>query len=364
MVQGIDFAAFDPRWKKFLSLLGIFKKQPFSVPYFYDRALQRRIDRLLDRLQIDCVFCFSSPTAEYVFRSRHRRASFDRAVRVMDFIDMDSEKWTQYGRQGRPPSSWIYRREGRTLKDYEAKIVTEFHHGLLVSRAEANLFREKIPTDRVHALPNGVDLDFFSPAFSPSNSPPGINLVFTGAMDYFPNVEGAQWFAQTVFPRVREVFPDARFVVVGSRPSRSVRELAETVPGVRVTGFVEDVREFIGAADVCVVPLRIARGIQNKVLEGMAMGKPVVTTREGFEGIEASPGRDLRVAGNASDFAGHVIDFLTHPEKRLECGARAREFVERNHSWDRNLAFLETLFSRSDSSKAPQSTPSPMEVRA
>jgi sugar transferase (PEP-CTERM/EpsH1 system associated) len=350
LVQGVDVAVIAPRLKKIFSLQGFFKNRPFSVPYFYDRPLQRRIDHLLDRQTIDCVFCFSSPTAEYVFRSRHRRGAMDRALRIMDFIDMDSEKWTQYARRERPPSSWIYRWEGRTLREYEAKIADEFHHGLLVSRAEANLFREKIPADRVHALGNGVDLEYFSPDFSPSNPMPGHNLVFTGAMDYFPNVEGARWFAQSVFPRIRNFFPDARFVIVGSRPSRGVRELSETIPGVRVTGFVEDVREYIGAADICVVPLRIARGIQNKVLEGMAMGKAVVTTREGFEGIEASPGRDLRVARSGPDFAAHVADLLTYPEKRLEMGKRGREFVERNHSWDGNLAFLETLLARPSSS--------------
>lgn len=364
LVEGVDYAAFDPRWKKIFSLLGVFKNQPFSLPYFYDRALQGRIDRLLDRLAIDCVFCFSSPTAEYVFRSRHRRAGLGRALRIMDFIDMDSEKWTQYARQGRPPSSWIYRWEGRTLREYESKIAKHFQYGLLVSSAEANLFREKIPTDRVHAVANGVDLEFFSPDFSPSNPLPGRNLVFTGAMDYFPNEEGAQWFAQAVFPHIREVFPDARFVIVGSRPSRGVRHLAETISGVRVTGFVEDVREYIGAADICVVPLRIARGIQNKVLEGMAMGKAVVTTREGFEGIEASPGRDLRVARSASDFAAHVVDLLAHPEKRLETGRRAREFVERSHSWDGNLAFLETLlFNGGHSGPFPPGAASPFGAR-
>jgi glycosyltransferase involved in cell wall biosynthesis len=183
-------------------------------------------------------------------------------------------------------------------------------------------------------------------------------------MDYFPNEEGAQWFAKAVFPRIRKVFPDARFVIVGSRPSRSVRELAETIPGVRVTGFVEDVREYIGAADIVVVPLRIARGIQNKVLEGMAMGKAVVTTREGFEGIEASPERDLRVARSASDFAAHVVDLLGHPEKRLEAGRRAREFVERNHSWDGNLAFLETLLSNGGhAGRVPPAAASPLVSR-
>jgi sugar transferase (PEP-CTERM/EpsH1 system associated) len=282
----------------------------------------------------------------------------------MDFIDMDSEKWIQYARQGRPPSSWIYRWEGRTLREYEAKIAKHFHCGLLVSPAEAKLFQKKIPTDRVHAVANGVDLEFFSPDFSPSNPLPGHNLVFTGAMDYFPNEEGAQWFAKAVFPRIRKVFPDARFVIVGSRPSRSVRELAETIPGVRVTGFVEDVREYIGAADIVVVPLRIARGIQNKVLEGMAMGKAVVTTREGFEGIEASPERDLRVARSASDFAAHVVDLLGHPEKRLEAGRRAREFVERNHSWDGNLAFLETLLSNGGhAGRVPPAAASPLVSR-
>ncbi len=189
-------------------------------------------------------------------------------------------------------------------------------------------------------MSNGVDLQYFSPRPVSSGSARQPSLVFTGMMDYWPNIEGVEWFVERIFPRIRSAVPDVRLFIVGNRPTAQVLRLG-TTPGVTVTGFVEDVREYIANASVCVVPLRIARGIQNKLLEAMAMGKAVVSTGEAFEGLRAEKGRDLQVAADEESFAGETIGLLRDAERARRLGACARQCVERHYSWESNLRVLD-----------------------
>lgn len=335
-------SSIDPRMKRVVSLSGIPKGEPISVPYFYSRSLQRKIDGLLDREKIDAVLCFSSPTAEYIFRSRHEDRLKKDTVRIMDLIDMDSEKWRQYGRRAKAPFSWIYRREAKYLLEYEKRIVGYFDRVLLVSEAERKIFRRRIPCQNVQSMSNGVDLEFFHADFESPLEKKGVSLVFTGAMDYFPNIEGALWFVDHVLPRIRKERPDIRFYIVGNRPAKELEALRK-MEGIHVTGFVEDIRDYIAMADVCVVPLRIARGIQNKVLEAMAMGKAVVTTPEGFEGIDVRPGSALAVAGDPDAFAQAILDLVRNPEYNREMGLNARRYAEIHFSWEGNLSIFNEL---------------------
>lgn len=341
--EAVLFSEIRPGIEKILSLSALATGQAMSVPYFYSRSLQRDIDRLLDRDRIDAVFCCSSPTAEYLFRSRHWGRGLRSAVRIMDLVDMDSLKWRQYAGDRRGPAGWIYRREARFLEAYEKRISLNFDRLLLVSESERRLFLERIPAGNVMAVPNGVDADYFRPDHASPLSKNGSVLVFTGAMDYRPNAEGAIWFARRVFPEIRKVHPDAVFYVVGNRPTPEVR-LLETEDGVAVTGFVEDVRDYVALADVCVAPLRIARGIQNKVLEGMAMGKAVATTPEGAEGIRAEAGKELAIVSGEREFAKAVLSLLADPEARARMGANARAAIEARYAWEHHLSILEELF--------------------
>jgi glycosyltransferase involved in cell wall biosynthesis len=161
-------------------------------------------------------------------------------------------------------------------------------------------------------------------------------------MDYWPNVQGVTWFADEVLPLIHAQRPDVHFIVVGSRPTEGVKRLAER-PGIEVTGFVDDVRGFVQDAALCVVPLKIARGVQNKVLEAMAMGKTVVCTSQSLEGIRASDGVDVVVADEPAAFAARVLDLLQAPRLAEEIGRRARLCVERGYSWDANLRPLDAL---------------------
>lgn len=342
LVRQVKFDRLHPRRDRVKSLPGMLRGRPLSVSYFHSPRLQSAVDEILVSCGIDAIFCSSSPTAEYVFRSR-AAAAVRSAVCLMDLIDVDSAKWLQYA-QCRPWwQSWIYRYEGRSLAEYEIRIVRGFDHVLVVSEAERNLLVEKADAAaRVAAVPNGVDLDFFSPAHRGRLQLPAPMLVFTGVMDYWPNVDGMRWFVERVFPLIRAAVPTVQLLIVGSRPSAEIRRL-QAVAGVTVTGFVEDVRDYLAAASVCVVPLRIARGIQNKVLEAMAMGKPVVSTVAAFEGLKASAGRDLIVAADERAFADEVVGLLSDGPRAAELGRNARSCVERSYSWAANLALLDDV---------------------
>ena len=338
-IRSLTLQQVHPRLRKVFALSAVAGDESVSSRYFYVSALQRRVDALIEREGITGVFCSSSPTAEYVFRSRHAARLRD-VPKVMDLIDVDSVKWRHYADQSHAGSAWLYRREARYLSALEGKIGQQFDRVLVVSEAERTCC-DSISPDRVAAVPNGVDLEYFSPrAAEPAKNRPPM-LVFTGVMDYRPNVDGIAWFVRSILPNVRATVPDVQLFIVGNRPSKTVQRLASD-RSVVVTGFVPDVREYV-ARGVSIAPLRIARGIQNKVLEAMAMGRPIVVTPQAFEGIDAVPGRDLMVASDEREFAERTIECLqdsAHAD-RLGCAARAR--AEQAYSWSNNLALLDEL---------------------
>jgi glycosyltransferase involved in cell wall biosynthesis len=191
-------------------------------------------------------------------------------------------------------------------------------------------------------LSNGIDLKYFNPDFRGRIKKTKPIITFTGVMDYTPNAEGVIWFVKDIFPIIKSTVPDATFFIIGMNPDQNVLSLSRA-DGVHVTGYVEDVRQYLHAADVCVVPLRIARGIQNKVLEAFAMGKPVVCTSQALEGIDAVPGEDLLVADDAEGFAGAVLELMRNSSLGEAIGKSARRFVESHHSWDLKLAALDKI---------------------
>jgi sugar transferase (PEP-CTERM/EpsH1 system associated) len=264
------------------------------------------------------------------------------ARRVIDFCDIDSEKWRQYAEQKSFPMSWLYRYEARQLLRYERQVARDYDASLFVSAPEAELFRSLAPesSPKIGYFSNGVDTEYFSPD-QPHANPYAAGeraLVFTGAMDYWPNIDAVKWFAAEVFPLVRQRFADARFYIVGSRPAPAVQALAQQ-PGVVVTGTVPDVRPYISHAAVAVAPLRIARGVQNKVLEAMAMAIPVVVSPQALEGIDAVPGSELVLAEDAAAFVEACAALLEGQAGAIEAiGRAARDKVQRQYSWSSNLA--------------------------
>jgi len=350
MVQGVYFDTIHNLTKKIRSGLTMLGSKPISVSYFYSQNLQRSIDNLLRKVEIDTIFCSSSPTAEYLFSFQRYNGKLRRSKWIMDLIDVDSHKWRQYAGKCKGVKRWVYLREAKSLRRYEKRIAKEFDRLLLVSEAERDLFLQNISADNVFVMSNGVDLEYFSPGYDSRIVKTGRSLVFTGAMHYRPNIEGVEWFVEKVLPKIQKSIPDVTFYVVGNRPSPAVRRLAKK-KGVKVTGYVEDVRDFLAAADVCVVPLRIARGIQNKVLEAMAMAKAVVCTPQALEGIKAVPGRDVLVEYGDEGFAASVIRLLTDHAFLERTGQLARQCVEEGYAWDANLSQLERMITPLEPSK-------------
>jgi sugar transferase (PEP-CTERM/EpsH1 system associated) len=284
---------------------------------------------------VDHVLTYSSAMACFVMQHGSAR-------RIMDFVDIDSDKWRQYAPTKPWPLSWLYRREGDKLLVWERRVAAEFDASLFVSAAEAADFQALAPesTGKVGYYHNGVDADFFSPERDYPNPYPDASktVVFTGVMDYWPNVDAVLWFAAEVLPLLRASLPGCRFAIVGSKPAPEVLALAGQ-SGILVTGRVEDVRPYLAHADVVVAPLRIARGIQNKVLEGMAMARPVVATPQALEGIDAIPDIEVRVAGDAAAMAAAVLTALNDSR----AGPAARQRVLESFSWAHNLARVDQL---------------------
>ena len=303
---------------------------PASLTLFDSQHMRRFVSDVVAREPIGTVFAFSSQMAQFV-------PSGPRFV--MDFVDMDSAKFADYARAG-GARAWLFRREAERLFAFERATAARADSSLFVSEAEATLFRDKAALEQadIRAIGNGIDLSFYDPAadFARLKPAPGPLIVFTGQMDYRPNVEAVVHFAASALPRIRAVRPDARFAIVGRNPTPAVQQL-ESRDGVIVTGAVDDVRIWLAAADVIVAPLRVARGIQNKVLEAMAMGRPVVASQPAFEGIEALPGRDLLVA---DDPVESVTALLADPDRRAEMGVAARRRMEFAYRWEARLAPL------------------------
>jgi len=331
------FAGMKPLLARVRSLQALLKNRSLSLEYYRDAALARWVDDTVAKHKIERVLVFSSSMAQYADPYRSAR-------RVVDFVDVDSDKWRQYAEQKSWPMNWLYRYEARQLLAYERRVARDYDASLFVSAPEADLFRQLAPesTAKIGHFSNGVDTDYFSPDQPHANpyAPGERAVVFTGAMDYWPNVDAVQWFAADVFPQLRERFGDVKFYVVGSRPAPAVQELAK-LPGVVVTGTVPDVRPYIAHAAVSVAPLRIARGIQNKVLEAMAMATPVVVSPQALEGIDAIPGSELVLAGDAGAFVDAVSTLLAGQDSAAAAiGAAARAKVQRRYSWSSNLACI------------------------
>ena len=335
------FVDLYPKAARLRSLRGLFSGHPLTLPYYRDRSLQAWVNGVLETKSIRNILIFSSAMAQYVSHAGSTR-------RIIDFVDIDSDKWMQYSTTKTWPMSWIYRRESRLLLGYERKIARDFDGATFVSETEASLFKRLAPevATKVTYFNNGVDADYFSPRnIYPNPYPAGTNtLVFVGAMDYWANVDAVDWFARSIFSVIRARLPDVEFHIVGARPTTGVRALAAH-PGITVTGSVPDIRPYLAHASLAVAPLRIARGIQNKVLEAMAMEKIVIVSPQAMEGLCALPGQELLVADSEGDFV-HQIVALLQSKSHQTMGRAARVRVLEDYSWEKGLGRIDTLLSQ------------------
>jgi polysaccharide biosynthesis protein PslH len=326
-----------PQWLAGIEALASGK--PVSLTSFGSRQMQDYVDNCLTSGKISHIFVFSGQMAQYV------PADFSGKL-IMDFVDVDSAKFESYAGEGSGFMRWVHEREGKKLAAFEAEIAKRADANLFVSEAEAALFRTRSGASNVAALGNGIDTVSYDPEAKIKKLHPPFPdplIVFTGQMDYRPNIEAVADFSHNAFPAIRAAHPETTFAIVGRNPTQAVVDLS-MLPGVMVTGAVDDVRTWLNGADVVVAPLRIARGIQNKVLEAMAMAKPVVASTAAAEGIDAVDGQHFMVAKDVADEATIVSELLADTKRRLALGKAARVHVIAHYGWDQQLAGLDQIF--------------------
>jgi sugar transferase (PEP-CTERM/EpsH1 system associated) len=337
MCEFVDVVLLPPLRSRIRTLLGLLSRTPLSVWHFRSQGLRRRIDRRAREKAFDAVIAFSSSMAQFI-------PSHPEMLRIMDFADVDSDKWFQYAKHAGFPRSLVYRLEGKRLQRYERSVLSLADSCTVVSPEEERLLRSRSRGAAIHTVPNGVDLDYFRSDSQPETSQTvdQPRLVFTGMMDYYANVNGVLYFEDQILHRIQKQIPQVKFTIVGGNPAPAVRRLGDR-EDITVTGYVEDVRPFLRQASVCVVPLRIARGVQNKILEAMAMGLPVVTTTRAAEGIDAQPGEHLVVTDDPAEFAARTVELLLNKDLRTRLSRQARRFVETNYAWSSCLQRLDSI---------------------
>ena len=290
---------------RFQALVAAVLKRSFSLAFFYSRTMTRRVREALASRDYDLVFVYCTAMAQYV---EHIAG----IPRVLDMVDVDSDKWMKYARHSPPPLSWLWRQEAHRLAAYENQLVQEFTTTLLCTEVEAAVLLRRTSCQKIQVLTHMLDVTSFDPH--------GVEItleikarqpyvIFTGSMDYLPNVDAVSYFHLEIFPRIRAAVPEIRFAVVGRNPTRLVRKLASD-PAVWVTGSVADTRPYLRGAVAAVVPLRIACGLQSKILEAMSMGLPTIATPQPAMALPDSLRSLLIIAADPEEFAARVVEVI------------------------------------------------------
>ncbi|QHE85916.1 TIGR03087 family PEP-CTERM/XrtA system glycosyltransferase [Hydrogenophaga sp. BPS33] len=337
MCPDLHVERIQPRTAKLLSATGLLRGEALSLTYYRNAGMRRWVEQVGRAHTLQASVVFSSAMAQYA------QPLAPQVPMLVDFVDVDSAKWTQYAPAHRWPMSAVYRREGERLLAYEREVAQQARRSFFVTPNETALFVSQAPEaeGRVQPLSNGVDADFFAPDPARENpfAPGERAVVFTGAMDYWPNIDGVSWFVADMLPRLRAHWPNARFYIVGRSPSPQVQALAGE--HVVVTGTVPDVRPYLQHAAAVVAPLRVARGIQNKILEAMAMEQAVITVPSCADAIGATAEQGLLRADDADGFLQALQALLDAPERAAERGREARRFVLQQFSWQAHLSGID-----------------------
>lgn len=349
---GVHAEPLPPVRSRLRMLPGLLRGEPLSIASYRSAGMRRWLRRTIAATGATRLVSFSAAMAQYADELPAG------AHRVLDMVDVDSDKWRQYGERHSGPPGWVYRREARRLLDWERRAAAAYTATTFVSAAEAELFRRLAPesAQRVHAISNGVDCAYFSPEighedpYAPDTRP----IVFTGAMDYWPNADAVTWFADEILPRVRARHPGAAFHIVGARPAPAVRELARR-PGIEVIGATPDMRPWLAHARLVVAPLRVARGIQNKVLEGFAMARPVLATPMALEGLELAT--DYPLCAERPDRIARMACDVLETGDGDGLGARMRARVVARYDWGRRLAPFDRLVEGAAGTGEPADAP-------
>lgn len=328
--------------KLFRLLSAILSGKSFSVANFYVKSLQKSFDRFIVENQIDVILCTASSMAEYVFNSQPLMSKRCRPLLVMDFMDVDSDKWAQYQNTSHFPMSWVYAREQRLVSQFERRIAEHFDKCYLIAQAEVKLFKDRVlDCNNIEVLGNGLDTNSFYPSLTKTQNAQPV-LLFTGVMDYKPNIDAVVWFVENCWQTIIAHFPQAKFVIAGMNPVKEVELLAQ-FKGIDVTGFVDDILPYYQTADIFVAPFRLARGVQNKVLQAFSCALPVISTPMGAEGINCVADKSILLASTPDEFVEQVCRLVSDKELNKRIGAEALHLIQQDYSWEGQLAPLNSF---------------------
>lgn len=334
------------RWR---ALLAAARRRPFSLGYFYSTRMARRVKQAMATRHYDAVLVFSSSMAQYV-------ETETTVPRVLDMVDVDSAKWSDYAKSAPALLRWLWRQEGRVLAEYEYRIANSFTQTLLCTDAEAAVLQRCAPRAPISVLRHMVDTDYFDPAKSTVSEDLAKwqpYVIFSGSMDYAPNVEAVEWFYRNTLPLLRARIPAIKFVVAGRNPAKAVMELGKD-PAVLVTGSVPDVRPYLRGAAVAVAPMQLARGVQNKILESMAMGLPVAASSKAAVAFPREVAGLIVVEDNAAALADKLAVMLqAGPQPPV---ARIREGLQKVYGASSLKNQLEEILMRATSKEMQKRT--------
>jgi sugar transferase (PEP-CTERM/EpsH1 system associated) len=338
MCSGAKVVPTRSRWGALTT--GLAKNNSFSVCHFYHPELQAFVDNVLQNERIDAIICYCSPMAEYIYKSAVLKNMPRRPRLLMDFVDLDSAKWRQYAKIAGFPLNFVYKAEHNRLSRYELQILQTFDKCFFSSSREVELLAQTgVDASATQVVENGIDTAFYT-TNNNHNGKPGTELLFTGVMDYQANVDAVLWFCHKILPQIRHLYSDVKFKITGMNPVMAVRKLHDS-EDITVTGYVDDIRSYYHQADVYVAPLRVARGVQNKILEAMASGVPVVATSQACGGIRCRDGVDILIADSEAAFAQQVIRLLTDSNLRQEISRNALANIRKHYDWETNLRALD-----------------------
>ncbi len=346
--EAAHFVPLNPFWARLKSAKGFLTGEALSLPFYQSTAMQKWLAEQVREKPFDLAVGFSSSMAPYLQDNTIAK------IRMMDLVDADSDKWRQYAAEKSFPMGLIYQREANLLAKTEAAISQWANQSFLITPEEAGLVQNlpQAAVDKIDYWRNGVDTDYFSPHAEFAGKAQRSDLIFTGAMDYWANEQAVLWFVENVWPILRDKRPQMKFSIVGARPGPLLQKLNDE-NSIRVTGRVADIRPWLAQAKIAIAPLRIARGVQNKVLEAMAMGRPVIASDDAASGLEREAKACFQIVanGNGEDVGAWVraIDSMLNDETKAEAlGRKGREFVEGHYSWDAQLGRLSAALRRFD----------------
>lgn len=321
-----------PRWRILLRLFtAVFSRLPVQVMYFHHRHAQRRVDEVISTFSPDHVLCQLVRTTEYV-RQRHE---LPKTLDYMDTLSKGMERRTETAPWYLRP---IFRLETRRLIRYENLVFDLFDHSIIISAQDRDYIYHP-DRERMAVVPNGVD----TVHFAPQRREPHYDLLFTGNMNYPPNIDSVLYLVQRVLPIVRRERPGTSLLISGVDPSPAVRDLARTDPLIEVTGWVRDIRTSYANARIFVAPMQIGTGLQNKLLEAMAMRVPCITSALANNAVGAEHGVSILIGESPEDYARHILHLLSDPMERERLAENGLGFVHTNFDWDRAADALDRM---------------------